>query len=212
MYYRAVFADFESSQYSLPHSHDHMYSLLQCLGRWSKSIGTVRTPDDDTVEAANSFIDTVFISEKNGVELRLALDEIIRTTGWKQDFARTVFEVLQKAIETVRPMGDALQESYDKVILVVDDIEGFVRGHLILCALIALGILVLLSLWVIEALGFIEGGILEGETCQSQCAVTRMLIPIADSFAAWWQSKHAGFVPKGSLFSLLQRLGMKGFI
>ncbi|KAM0721323.1 hypothetical protein Q7P37_003027 [Cladosporium fusiforme] len=166
-----------------------MYSLLQCLGRWSKSTGTIRTPEDDTAEAANSFVDTVFVSEKNGVELRLALDEIIRTNGWKQDFARAVFEALQTAIETARPMGDALREIYDEVILVVNDIEGFVRGHPILCALIALGILVLLSPWVIEALGFIEGGILE-----------------ADSFAAWWQSKYAGFVPKGSLFSLLQRL------
>jgi hypothetical protein len=32
------------------------------------------------------------------------------------------------------------------------------------------------------------------------------------SFAAEWQSTYAGFVPKGSLFSLLQRLGMKGFL
>lgn len=34
----------------------------------------------------------------------------------------------------------------------------------------------------------------------------------ADSFAALWQSRYAGLVPKGSLFSLLQRLGMKGFV
>ncbi|KAI7908391.1 hypothetical protein M9X92_012217 [Pyricularia oryzae] len=30
----------------------------------------------------------------------------------------------------------------------------------------------------------------------------------ANSFAAWWQSTYAGFVPKGSLFSFFQRLGM----
>lgn len=34
----------------------------------------------------------------------------------------------------------------------------------------------------------------------------------AGSFAAEWQSTYAGFVPKGSLFSFLQRLGMKGFV
>lgn len=63
MYNRAVFADFESSQYSSPHSHDHMYSLLECLGRWSKSTSTIRTPDDDTAEAANSFVDNVKLDQ-----------------------------------------------------------------------------------------------------------------------------------------------------
>ncbi|KAI7908479.1 hypothetical protein M9X92_012164 [Pyricularia oryzae] len=33
-------------------------------------------------------------------------------------------------------------------------------------------------------------------------------IVAVDSFAAWWQSTYAGFVPKGSLFSFFQRLGM----
>ena len=29
------------------------------------------------------------------------------------------------------------------------------------------------------------------------------------SFAATWQARYAGYVPKGSLFSFFQRLGMK---
>lgn len=33
--------------------------------------------------------------------------------------------------------------------------------------------------------------------------------PIEGSFAAGWQSRYAGYVPKGSLFSYFQRLGMK---
>lgn len=148
-----------------------MDSFLQCLGRRPRVIGTTRLPDDDTAQSANSFVDTLFVAEKNGIELRLALDGIIRTNGWKQNFARAVFEALQKAIETARPMGDALREIYKKVVRVVDDIEGFIKDHPILCALIALGILVLLSPWVIEALGFAEGGILEGENCPFQYAI-----------------------------------------
>ncbi len=31
---------------------------------------------------------------------------------------------------------------------------------------------------------------------------------IVGSFAAGWQSRYAGYVPKGSLFSFFQRLGM----
>jgi hypothetical protein len=106
--------------------------------------------------------------------LRLALDGIIRTNGWKQNFARAVFEALQKAIQTARPMGDALREIYEKVVHILDEVEGFVKEHQILCALIALGILVLLSPWVIEALGFAEGGILEGEKCPLQYAITKL--------------------------------------
>lgn len=189
-----------------------MDSLLQCFGRRPRIADAIRLPDDDTTQAADSFVDILFITEKNGIELRLTLDEIIKTNGWKQNFARAVFEALQKAIETARPMGDALRELYNKVVLVVNDIEGFVKDHPILCALIALGILILVSPWVIEALGFAEGGILEGKKRPSQCAIKTVLMPQADSFAAWWQSKYAGFVPKGSLFSLLQRLGMKGFV
>lgn len=108
-------------------------------------------------------VDTVFIAEKNGIELRQTLEGIIMTNSWRQNFAKAVFERMQQAIETARPMGDALLEIYEKVVCVVDGVEGFVRDHPVVCALIALGILVLLAPWVIEALGFADGGILEGE-------------------------------------------------
>lgn len=146
------------------------------------------------------------------MELRFALNEIIRTNGWKQNFARAVFEALQKAIETARPMGNALREIYDQVVLVVGDTEGFVRDHPFLCALMVLGISILLSPLVIEALGFAEGVTLEVEICPSQCAVTTVLMPKTDSFAAWWQAEYAGTVSEGSLFSLLQRLGMEELV
>ena len=145
-----------------------MDCLLQCLGRRPRTTTTVRLEDDDATHAADSFVDTVFLAEKNGIELRQALERLVkrdtwRQATWRERFAKAVFEALQKAIETARPMGDALREIYEKVECAVNDVEGFVKNHPILCALIALGILVLLSPWVIEALGFAEGGILEGE-------------------------------------------------
>lgn len=60
-------------------------------------------------------------------------------------------------------MSEALCENYEKVARVIDGVVGFVRDHPTLCALIALRILILLSPWVIEALGFAEGGIVRGE-------------------------------------------------
>ncbi|KAF3766617.1 hypothetical protein M406DRAFT_339775 [Cryphonectria parasitica EP155] len=50
-----------------------------------------------------------------------------------------------------------------------------------LLTIIAVGVLVLLAPTIVVALG---------------------------SFAAWWESTYAGYIPAGSLFSFLQRLGM----
>ena len=199
--------------------------LLQCLGHRSSTIRAVQLSDndDDATRTANTFINTIFLAEKTGTELKQNLANIIETNSWRQTtwrkrFARNVFEGMQKAIESARPMTAALRETYEKVEGVINGIEGFVREHPILCALIALGILVLLAPWVIEALGFAEGGILEGKEPEipnmlhGNVFVETILTCGTGSFAAEWQSTYAGFVPKGSLFSLLQRLGMKGFV
>jgi hypothetical protein len=137
--------------------------FLQCLGRRPSTTCTIRLEDDDIVHAADSFVDTIFLAEKNGIELRQALEREIKINSWRQNFAQAVLENLQKAIESSRPMGGALGEIYEKVERVVNSIEGFAKDHPTMCALIALGILVLLSPWVVEALGFAEGGILEGK-------------------------------------------------
>lgn len=101
---------------------------------------------------------------------------------------------MQKATETARPTSEALCENYEKVARVIDGVGGFVRDHLILCALIALGILILLSTWVIEASGFAEGSIVRGERRACFHAVT-MLHRYADAqarfAAAVWQSTYA---------------------
>ncbi|EXJ55687.1 hypothetical protein A1O7_08616 [Cladophialophora yegresii CBS 114405] len=79
----------------------------------------------------------------------------------------------------------------DAFVKAVDAAAGFARDHPVWTTLIAVGILAVLLPWAVEALGFgVEG-------------------PAARTFAAWWQSRYAGYVPKGSLFSFFQRLGMK---
>jgi hypothetical protein len=140
--------------------------LTKCLGRQPKTIQLAASNNDDTAQTASQFVDTLFSAEKNGPELHQALNELFQTASLKQYFARVVFETLQKAIQTARPMGVALGETYDKVVREIEGIEGFVKDHPVMCAVIAIGILVVLAPWVIEALGFAEGGILEGESEQ----------------------------------------------
>jgi hypothetical protein len=141
--------------------------FTKCLGRQPKPIrlssANNNNNNDQTAQTASQFVDTLFSAEKNGPELHQALAEIIQTASLRQYFAQAVFEALQKAIEVARPMGIALGETYDKVVREIDSIEGFVKDHPVMCAVIAIGILVVLSPWVIEALGFAEAGILEGE-------------------------------------------------
>jgi len=155
--------------------------FLQCLGHRPSTTHAVQLSDneDDATHTANTFINTVFLAEKTGSELKQSLANIIDTNSWRQvtwreKFARAVFEAMQKGIETARPMSAAFRETYEKVEGVVNGVEGFVKEHPILCVLIALGILVLLAPWVIEALGFAEGGILEGENYQT-CYVAMLL-------------------------------------
>ncbi|OJJ98363.1 hypothetical protein ASPACDRAFT_79838 [Aspergillus aculeatus ATCC 16872] len=66
----------------------------------------------------------------------------------------------------------------------------FAQEHPVYTTILALGVFVALMPWVLEVLGFAELG------------------PVEGSFAAWWQSRYAGYVPKGSLFGFFQRLGM----
>lgn len=146
--------------------------LTQCLRRQPKQIRlaaatNTNTADEKSAQTVDSFITTLYTAEKPDSELQQTLNndfnKPIRTTSLRQSFARAIFEALRKAIETARPMGLALGEIYERVVDILDTIEGFARNHPIICSVIALGILVVVAPWVLEALGFAEGGILEGE-------------------------------------------------
>ncbi|KAJ9223365.1 hypothetical protein DTO169C6_4172 [Paecilomyces variotii] len=94
---------------------------------------------------------------------------------------------LIKVLKAGASMGTAVKEAFDKATY---EAMGFAREHPMYCAVIALGIMVILTPWCLEALGFGELG------------------PIEGTFAARWQCMYGGYVPKGSLFSYFQRLGM----
>lgn len=62
-----------------------------------------------------------------------------------------------------------MKDAFDKA---VDKAVGFARDHPVWCAVIALGILVLLLPWALEALGFAETGPIAGEDSSLMGAVT----------------------------------------
>ncbi|KIW64248.1 hypothetical protein PV04_09195 [Phialophora macrospora] len=147
--------------------------------------GPDTTPD---AALAQRIITAMQGAEKTGEELRTQVADVVQINGWTESLAKAVLARLDDGIKTGMVLKGPLKDAFDKA---VTEAAQFARDHPVWTTLIALGILAVLLPWVIEALGFGARG------------------PIARTFAAWWQSKYAGYVPKESLFSFFQRLGMK---
>ena len=60
------------------------------------------------------------------------------------------------------PMGQAMKDVYEKAMQVVADVLEFAKEDPVFCAVVALGILVILAPWAIEAVGFGELGPIQG--------------------------------------------------
>ncbi|KAF2751051.1 hypothetical protein M011DRAFT_396104 [Sporormia fimetaria CBS 119925] len=141
-------------------------------------------------EIATELVDAILSAEKGGRELFLKLDNIVNPTGWSERVAEWLLVKLEAALRVANKLSPYVKDAYDKACEAAKATEGFVLDHPVFCTVIALGVLVIIAPWVIEALGFAELG------------------PVEGSFAAAWQARYAGYVPKGSLFSFFQRLGM----
>lgn len=153
---------------------------------------------------ASDLLVALFNAEKPGADLNKSTQEIVGASGWTENIAKAVLNGLVQAIKDGAHMGLALTEAFTKASA---EAKCFVCEHPVLCTVIALGILVLLMPWALEALGFAELGPVEGEMDVS----TRHKLQTEGSlgsFAAWWQATYGAGVPAGSLFSFFQRLGM----
>jgi hypothetical protein len=147
-------------------------------------------------------------AEKGDNELRLNIKEIVGD-GWTENVAQWVLSKLEQTLQDTSKMGGALKEAYDTVLEVALAVEGFVTDHPVFCTVIAIGILVLLAPWAIEALGFAELGPIGGTYFPLSKSPIMSLTVSLGSYAARWQMVYGAEVPKGSLFSLFQQLGMK---
>ncbi|MCJ1353331.1 MAG: hypothetical protein MMC33_003316 [Icmadophila ericetorum] len=154
--------------------------------------GTVfRTQD----EAVSALITAFQAHEKIGRDLHTAVNEIeISCGGWTAYIAQKVIEYIQVIVKDGGFLRGVLNESYKKAQAAVDEEHNFVRDHPVwaaaIVAVIALGICCLLAPWMLEAVGFAELG------------------PVEGSWAARWMASYGEAVPKGSLYSYIQRLGM----
>jgi hypothetical protein len=178
-----------------------LQAILACLCTDSAAVDHLRladeksnndfTTDPRTPESVpEKVVSTLINAEKPGRNLEARLDAIVGTQGWTEKIAEWTLQRMEQVLKAGKSLGPAVKEAMDKAMAVLETVEGFVKEHPVMCTVIALGVLVILAPWAVEALGFGELG------------------PIEGTFAAAWQSRYAGYVPKGSLFSFLQRCGM----
>lgn len=162
----------------------------------------INTASEENI--ATKVLTALFNAEKEGKGLEKEVQDIVGDYGWTENIAVGVLRGLSNALSEGVQMGQAMKEAYGRAF---NEAKDFAHDHPIFCTVLALGILAILMPWLLEALGFAELGPVEG-------GIDRLRPPIdADTtllgtFAAWWQSKYAGYVPKKSLFSFFQRLGM----
>ena len=73
-------------------------------------------------------------------------------------------------------LGAAVRDAYHKAWQTANEIAGFVIQHPVKCTVIALGVLVIIAPWVIEALGFAELGPVEGVYTERRKAELRAML------------------------------------
>ncbi|KAK5096897.1 hypothetical protein LTS08_007387 [Lithohypha guttulata] len=147
-------------------------------------------PAYDTFEAADRFVTTLIRAnyrDSKDLNLRAELKNAVSANSWSENLAKTILERLELAIRSGAAIGGTVSEALLKA---TEAATGFAKDHPVYTTIIVLGVLCLAAPWVLQALGFAEIGIVEG------------------SWAALWQARYAGYVPKSSLFAYLQRLGM----
>jgi hypothetical protein len=115
--------------------------------------------DDKMALLANDVLVAIQEAKEIGDDLRVHVDEIVQTSSWTEKLAESLLDQLAKGLRNEMKMGGALKDAFNKAVAAATK---FARDHPAYCTLIALGILVILLPWVIEALGFGELGPIEG--------------------------------------------------
>jgi hypothetical protein len=93
------------------------------------------------------------------------VQDIVRERGWTENIAKAILGGIENGLKQGVQMGKAMREASGKAI---DEAVDFAHDHPYFCALVAVGVLVILMPWVLEALGFAELGPVEGEIHTSQ--------------------------------------------
>ncbi|CAM1509507.1 Fc.00g032460.m01.CDS01 [Cosmosporella sp. VM-42] len=186
--------DFLGSVMACLTGHDHSNHRATQVN--DKAVVITGQPVPYSDDEVSQFIEVLRTADCSEKELEKRLKSIISTNGLKERIAERILEGIEKLLNEGAKVASAMDDAMKKATDIALD---FANEHPYYTALIAagtiiaLGVLVMLCPWVLEALGFARLG------------------PRGGSFAAKWMSRIArldGRVSKGSIYAYLQRLGM----
>ena len=144
----------------------YVSKVTQCTSAPEKTTFNRGQTDQLTAQdaAAAALFSALRNAEKPGRDLNTAIDDITCQSGLTERIAVGVFNALQHALKEGSPMREAMSEAFKKANDAATAIFGFAHDHPIICAIIALGILMLLAPTIIHVLGFSALGPVEGES------------------------------------------------
>lgn len=121
-----------------------------------KSIVTTQpTPYSD--EPAQQFIEILRTADESGDELEKRLKSVVSTTGWTEHLAERTLHGIEKIIKDGAKIASAMRNavlSAESMALEFAQEHPYYTVLIAAGTLVALGVLVMLAPWVLEALGF----------------------------------------------------------
>ena len=130
-------------------------------------------------DAADKILNLLFKIKMIDGSLEKSLKDIeyeagIRNYGWdwRQNVYISIFNGLQNAIEKGAPMGEVMKEAFLKA---TNAAVEFVKDNPQYCAIIAIGILVIMAPWILEAVGFGMEGPIAGRLLKIISVISHLL-------------------------------------
>lgn len=115
-------------------------------------------------DAAGEFIDILRTAEKGGKNLERRLRNIVTVNSWTEELAKYILRGIEYLVQHRDSIGQVVRDAMDKAIEAAESAFQFAKDHPVFVTLIAIGVLVLVSPWVLEALGFGELGPVAGKS------------------------------------------------
>lgn len=112
-------------------------------------------------DAVAQFLEVIRTAQEPGQELETRLKSIVSTNGWTENFAKSILNGIEKmiksSVEMAEVMADAVKCARHTAWEFAKE-HPYYAGSIVAGTVVALGVLILLSPWVLEALGFAARG------------------------------------------------------
>ena len=113
-----------------------------------------------------------------GISLAFEVESLVHQAGgWSEYLAQKILTGLETVLKAGKEMNPALKGAYNEACEATKEFKEFVAEHPlatgVFCTVIAVGVLVILAPYAVEALGFGELGPIEGECPFSSFVMTQ---------------------------------------